>query len=978
MPRSSASKKAHSNHRHENGLVGPGKRITKQKSNGQLNGAPKGAPPDTPPQSPILSANQVLNDSTANNSNGSLSEPSKDSNNLLRPATVTKRVSDSSVDASEAQQSGIGSSKPAEDVSRQRADTNTSKRTTADLNAFQLASTILRSCPLYDTIAILILLLQLPPLVLTLVQALFASLTFMPPTGLSLGSFFSLIDILQGSVGTPSFGTMIFVDAICLGGWYCLWTWARNFALDLAQVHVAITLGGGSSGKTGGVNTFCVAIVLGLHLFRSRGVRHFIFDYILSTKVFTDHHIAQVGQYFPRDVAPGSMTPTPSWVRSLFAIHIITQAGIAMIRRRVQASQNASLTKPPKRSDTEATAGVPTPPDSAGLESGSTSATAASADAAQMLSSPSRDGKDRVTSLKKRRRQAHQVRSRQPFWAALASTKVTVMREYEHSRVSTTATGPQKGEVVEFPTSEESLVWISSISPSSIKFVTSDVDVDTDSQEDDTSLGSKPFYVRINGAYWTATNICPVDDQQGETNGAQWRGEIAGLAPNCTYTCSFVTASDDEEFSVVTVKTPALPDTEQSSPPARQLLRPSSPTTTIKNSIATAEAKLNESRNRLIRMRRSHKASLSKLEKEVDSYTTRLKANSDDTKQRQKLLQAERNMRQTEDATHSVEAALGDLATIPEEDVDEWEILKSQSEAQNARFAEASESLEKARGMASSDVSSINDELKTLAARRERLNTRQARLAEQHDRITQANAQGLNEKERKAAETSAKEAERYRSETQFHHQYAIMNREIQELQVRTNQAWQQVQVFESAAQQTLRNNTGPLTPEGPLPGTQSLLASNSNPFNARPAFGYPGAYNSTQYPPVTMSPEPQHVSPFLNYAKPQSIDNYGAPSKNNSFVYNNAFSSNYRSRPRSSSNRSGGNNSNFSADFEDADPIPPGAGNNPDFADLVNSEKRKSSGSSRSANDGSPVNNAMSGMASPIGTGRGSPGHSIW
>lgn len=62
-----------------------------------------------------------------------------------------------------------------------RADkaTASSKRsqTNPSVNPITLASTILKSCPMYDTIAILIFLLQLPPMVLTLVQFLFASLT---------------------------------------------------------------------------------------------------------------------------------------------------------------------------------------------------------------------------------------------------------------------------------------------------------------------------------------------------------------------------------------------------------------------------------------------------------------------------------------------------------------------------------------------------------------------------------------------------------------------------------------------------------------------------------------------------------------------------------------------------------------------------------------------------------------------------------
>ncbi|KKY13720.1 putative ubiquitination network signaling [Phaeomoniella chlamydospora] len=979
MPRPSTSKKAHSNHRHENGLVGPGKRITKQKSNGQLNGAPRGAPPDTPPQSPVLGANPLLNNAGGNPSSSSLSDPSKDSATLLRPAGVNKRASDSSLDAAELQHNGLAQSAATDNVTKPRSDTVTSKRTSTDVSPLQLASTILRSCPLYDTIAILILLLQLPPLVLTLVQALFASLTFVPPTGLSLGSVFSLFDVFQGSAGAPSLWTMIAVDALYLGGWYCLWTWARNFALDLAQVQIAITLGGANSAKTGGVNTFCVAIVLVLHLFRSRGVRHFLFDYILSTKVFSDHQIAQVAQFFPRDFGVGSSFAwSPSSIRSLFAIHIIAQASIAMVRRWLHAYRDAPLSKPSKRADTEAAAGAGAQ-DSSALESTPPSGSAPGVELAPVSPPTLRDGKERVLSMKKRRRQANQVRSRQPFWAALASTKVTVMREYEHSKVSTPSAPQPNGEVTEFTTPEDNVVWISGISPSTIKFEASDADFDTDSQDDEDNGTSKPFYVRINGAYWTATTIYPVDDEgQSDGGAAQWKGEIAGLAPHCTYTCTFVRSRDNEEFCVVTVKTPALPDADQSSllssPPARQMLRPSSPVTTLKNSIATAEAKLAEARNRLTRSRRAHKAAVSKLEKEVDSLNSRLKTNSDDTRQRQKLLQVERSMRQTEDATQSIEAALEGLAMVPGEELEEWTKMKEEFEAQNTLLNQANDTLNTARETAKSEVSSVNDEYKTLAARRERLVARQTRLTEQHDRITQANVQGLNEKERRAAEQSAKDVEHSRVETSYLNQYAILNREIQSLQSRTSQAWQEVQAFETAAQQALRNSNGPLTPEGPLPGTQQTQLSSNAQFGNRSGFAYPNTFVSTAFPPVSISPDLQHSSPFLAFAKPHNIpsDSYGMFGKNGS-IYNA-----YQSRPRSPSNPSTGNNSSFGADFEDADPIPPMPGNNADFSEIVSGSRRKGSGSSRSGNSGSPVTNVMAGLGSPLRAGRGSPGQSIW
>ena len=87
-----------------------------------------------------------------------------------------------------------------------RADTNTSKTASMSMaSMLSVPATILTSCPLRDVLAILIILLQLPPTVLTVVQFLFATLTFVPPqagTPLSaLSAFPSFTDIFQGSGG---------------------------------------------------------------------------------------------------------------------------------------------------------------------------------------------------------------------------------------------------------------------------------------------------------------------------------------------------------------------------------------------------------------------------------------------------------------------------------------------------------------------------------------------------------------------------------------------------------------------------------------------------------------------------------------------------------------------------------------------------------------------------------------------------------
>ena len=955
MPRNPAAKKNLHNHKHENGLVGPGKRVAKQRSNGQLNGTSRVAHPDTPPLTPVNS-NPVLNAHLVQDATDSLCDAKEEEHDVSRPAARPKRDSESSYDGPEPAPAGELHKKQSEDGTLgQQASAPLKVKSSPEVSSFHLASTILKSCPAYDTIALLIILLQLPPIMLTLVQALFASLTFMPPV--SFNSMLSFFDVFQGSAGAPALGTMVFVDVICFGLWFCLWDWAQNFALDLAQVQVAITLGGGNSGKSGGVNGICFSIVLFLHLGRSKGVRSFFLNRLFPTRLMEYPRVANVLQFLPQESDFGSTPPPPSWLHSLFAVHIITQALMAFIRRRVAGSQGGVVLKSSKRTDMEASAGSHVPQELASYDMGQNSSSATAVDFQPPPTPGLKDGKDKVISAKKRRRQANQVKSRQPFWAALASTKVTVMREYEHSRGPPKAAGTELDKGNE-GTSGDETIWITRVDPSTIEFEAANIPPIDEDQEAGFSQCGKPFYVRINGARWHSFALkCLNEDKSQEDEPTDFCGDISGLAPNCTYTCSFIRTDNDCEFCSITVKTPILPDRDQASslaaPQSHQSLRPSSPTTTIKNSIQTAENKLNDARNRLTKTRRTHKAALAKVEREIDSFNSRLKSSSDETKQRQKLLQAQNNIRQNEEAAASIANALDNLAVIPEDDVADYSSRKEAFQKQSSLLAAANEALASARAEADGEVSGVNNDLSSIVARRERLTTRQSRLAEQHDRITQANTQNMTEKERKAQDSIRKEKEHSRIESQYKTQFSLLSDELSNVQQRTSRFWQEIQGFERRAvgQNPLINSNDPgqLTPEGELPGTQARV---HHATIQGPGYGFPSV---SALPPATRSPDTSHASPFLAYTKTLASDNFR--------------------RPRSASNRSGGALSNFSGDFDDADPIPP----MPMVSDYdVNRlPPRKDSGSSRGHNNGSPSALAMTGVGSPL-VGRGSPGHGIW
>lgn len=960
MPRPSATARKNQSNRQENGSFGPGKKVNKQRSNGTLNGhASAGSTPNSGPSAaqaawPSSRSNSDTAVSstiaTASRVNGSTDNPKADGHGargfLNGYAKGNSDMSYGQANGAVPQNGGVAASASRRTDKATTTTAAASKRSSGSINPLQLASTILKSCPMYDTIAILIFLLQLPPMVLTLVQFLFASLTFMPPSGASAGSLSSNFDIFQGPAGTPSLGTMIAMDGFCLLFWgLFMWTWAQNFALDLAHVQVAITLGGGGSGKNGGVNTLCVGIVLVLHLIRSKGIQDFIMGHLLSAKIVSPDLLSQYSHLFPAEFRRSESQSSPSWIRSLLAVHILAQAGTAMARRSMAKNRAPAPARVGKRVDTEASAGSQTQIDSA-FESGASVSSYIGADGQLVTPVTHKDGRDRLLSAKKRRRQANQVRSRQPFWAALASTKVTVMREYEHSRaLSKTSRGLQMTEEdLQGVSLDDGLVWITEVDSSTIKFAAGDFaspdDPPVSGACEAGRLGSddaEPFYVCVNGALWATATISKVPDAAKGASAVHWRGEVSGLAPNCAYTCAFLRSDTDEEICVMSVKTPAADDAaEQGEQPAafkfcRRPLewfsdrfpavslaatppppsyRPSSPTTTLKNSIANAEAKLNEKRSRLRKIKNDHKLAVSKLRKELDNYTHRLQSGTDENRQKQRSLQLERNIRQTEEATAALGAQLDTMANVPEEELEEWRAQKAQYERDLEILTTAKEELSAARTAVAREVSSLESDLTSTIQRRERLQGRRTRVHEQYERIVSANAQGLNERERRAAEQFAREQDQAKLEINFNEQFASIGQSIHEYQLRTNQLWQQSTALEQSIQQQQQQmllDAAPLTPEGTLPGTHHLdLSGITLGGLTSTAPGGRSLLSGLSFPPLKSSPLQHSASPAGVSSHPTSPLAH-APSP---------FESDFVPRDRSFSNRSG-RSSLYGSDFVD-------------------------------------------------------------
>ena len=300
-------------------------------------------------------------------------------------------------------------------------------------------------------------------------------------------------------------------------------------------------------------------------------------------------------------------------------------------------------------------------------------------------------------------------------------------------------------------------------------------------------------------------------------------------------------------------------------------------------------------------------------------------------------LQQSQHMRQADDAITSISDELDVIASIPEDDSNEWKQKKSAWEDQKSEYSSIRDHLSELKEANHRETLTVEAEALSVQQKRERLQHRIAKLSAQHERLLSSTAQGVNGKERHHAEKVAKNSERQHIEASYKEQVNHLARTIQELQYRSRQAWQQSQVLEAAyeqqqlvASQASINHSRPITPEGDLPGT--LPTSTSSTAFRFPTFG----------------------SPAVDVSYPASLAN--ANGNMSSLTSPRLQQDNYRGR--STSVLSG---NSIYTDFSDQDPAPPMP------TKRMIDEMRKHSGSSGSAGGSSP----MSPKPPVLGTGSG-------
>lgn len=878
--------------RHENGLAAPGKRVSRKQSNGQLNGQANGKPVSSvpPPALPTTGLNQGFRfprpaDSAnpANPADSAVPTAAKDhagapegTERVRTASEVSLEGVDPCVVMDETANEPASATAPSVEAQAPACKANTPHSG----STLSTVSTILAYYPLRDAISILILLLSLPPTLVLVIQTLFASLTFVPPTaGISFSTLPNVKEMFNAStMGYPAMATILIVDLMFWLLSLLVWKPVQSMLLDLSQAVVAVSLSGAAASTVGPTRsiTTSVLIVCMVHVLRYKAIHLTALDYLRSVI-----HKMDIG--IQLDVPPFAssfFSPPPverGWaftvIRTILGIHIVSQGVTTCIRRSlVKANERDQAVPAISKSDPEAAAGAdPSSRSNAGLAEGPQQThTASSTDGRPPGLPPSqRDPKARESSSKKKKKQANQVRSQQPLWAAIASTKVTFVKEMEQrdaaddareaAAMDTNNTRPLFASTINSTTNR---IWISEVRDTEIYF---SVDLSPDAalqsverMEEGVKVSagidkSKPFFVRINGAAWSSTRIMSSATGDEADGKPRFDGEIFGLAPRSVYQCDIVGIATGDILCSVGLITQDAPTAEQaattSTQPQHPALRPSSPITTLKQSIQSAEAKLNEVRNRTKKSKKDQRGQHSDIRREINNYRTKLEgASGVDDRQERRIMQITQHKNQAEEATAELKKEIDAFGDIPEDELAQSQTKRSTWQAAvNARRA-AEKDLDNAKAEAERDISAMRSDISAAEGRRERMITRRDQRAEELAKLSVKQQADMTAKQQRDYERTRVLQQREAENAQFVSHISAMESEANSYEAKAHEAYQQLAALQSwnTAPPAYSGYSSPPTPEGTLPGTNGSLSPQTNGFPNYGAQSFQSPFHSAQ------------------------------------------------------------------------------------------------------------------------------------
>lgn len=181
----------------------------------------------------------------------------------------------------------------------------------------------------------------------------------------------------------------------------------------------------------------------------------------------------------------------------------------------------------------------------------------------------------------------------------------------------------------------------------------------------------------------------------------------------------------------------------------------------------------------------------------MDTLGNRLaNAGGSDERQRQRVLQFTQNIRQAEDAALEFTEQAEKLGAIPEDEAAEAASKKAEWKKERDSKNAASDEFDNVKIDVERQIQSVESDINAALQKRERLQQRQTRLNEQHDRLVTANQEGYTRKQRREQERAALKHHRADVEHQYRSNINGFERRTDEYNNSTAQMMHSIQQYE--------------------------------------------------------------------------------------------------------------------------------------------------------------------------------------
>ena len=826
--------------RHEHGVVLPTKRVTKQRSDAHLagHGIDASYSPKLNSTEPSVRGEEEQYSSLGRFcTDGDTDETPSTPSEMEVPSTKSRNGSIEDLQGQLSDETmEVGSVEHATTVeSQDEMNVQTSKiESRASESFFNPTDIFVGPYSLRDVIAVLLFLLQLPASMVMAVQLVFIILTLgNSSSNWSISSLTSPSEWFHSYGGNPSLMTILVADVFFGLAYYVfcnlLPTWS-SLVLDLAQAVIAMSLFGGGSTLNGGWghSTICLLIVALPHFARNINWKQVALDPMASMLSRTGLESTRLARLSSLHSFQHS---SHNWIQLLLEIHIITQGLVRVVRRATQPrgltdnfpATNAIFSADPQNDGTRNTSGdgrPPGPPPS------------------------NKDGKDKPTIGKRRRRQTNSIRNQQPFWASVATSKISFTKDVETAHIQRDAFEVDSDKAILEDAKREALdgrVWVTRVDTTEVSFAA--LQSDTAIKNDKEAAGDMPgeshsLRIKLNNAPWRHFSSHVVHDS---TNGTRRiSGNVFGLTPGERYFIEFLGVNGKMIYSahlltrVVTASeaTPAILPA-----PATDSLRPSSPTTTLKKSIGVSESQLSEIRSRLKKNRKDHRTTNGKLEREVDGLESKMTSfTTTDDKLRQRQSQFRQNIKQADDVTVSATADHDNLSISPDVAEQAHDAMHLKWQAARDRRNMMRQEYDTSRTENERHIQSAHSDNSALRQKRDRLEARLTRLDQQKEALVACNLATRKEKAQWDTQRSNVRAALQAREADLNNNLRYVISQRQQLEGRTAQLDQQNYYFESKMQSQSNGGTSSAkhTPEA----AYSALNNRQAGYNGYSSFGY--------------------------------------------------------------------------------------------------------------------------------------------